>query len=545
MNAMRKPDMNDEATEIIRQQAELESERANYEPVWQDIANYTDPGNAQYTTKMLYPGQRNDERIFDSTAQIAIQRFGAVMCSSLIPRGQKYQKVTLGDPDLAEDADVKRWLENTTDRLFHYRQSTQANFDSSMAEVFESLGGPGTGCLYTEMIPGAGPFYSSIHLSEIYISIDFRGKINKLHRKWEWSARQIVGKWGDAVPHQIKTAFETTPERKFTIIHAVCENNYQDPWRRDHLGMPFKSVYVAYDFKEVLGRGGYWTFPYHVSRYVTKVREVYGRSPSWQALSDIKMLNEASRTMIRQAQLAAAPPWLLHDDGVLQSLNIRPDALNFGGVNEQGKQLVHPLQTGANFAIAKDEMEQRRMAVRTAYLETLFSILVEKPNMTATEVLERASEKGVFIAPVIGRQQSELLGPMTEREIDMLERAGALEPRPEKIRGMELRFDYESPATRAAKAQEAAGFFRTIEGITPMLQYKPNLLNTFDEDEVVRGLSDINGVPLKWIRPKEAVAAMEEQQAGEQQAAQLLQAAPVVSESALNVAKAQQIQSSI
>jgi len=61
----------------------------------------------------------------------------------------------------------------------------------------------------------------------------------------------------------------------------------------------------------------------------------------------------------------------------------------------------------------------------------------------------------------------------------------------------------------------------------------------------VRGLAEINGVPLKWIRSKEEVAAMEEAQASQQQAQQMLAAAPVVSETALNVAKANEIQAGL
>ena len=46
--------------------------------------------------------------------------------------------------------------------------------------------------------------------------------------------------------------------------------------------------------------------------------------------------------------------------------------------------------------------------------------------MTATEVLERAREKGALLAPTMGRQQSEALGPMIEREIDILVECGLM-----------------------------------------------------------------------------------------------------------------------
>lgn len=535
-------DSKEDADAILRQQTDMEADRANYEPVWQDIANYTDPGNATYGMKFTTPGQRNDERIFDSTAQMALNRFAATMSSVLIPRTQRYQKVKVSDPDLSEDSEVMRWCEEVTDRLFHFRESPRANFYGQMSDVFSSLGGPGTGVIYSEDAPGDGMRYRAVHLAESYIAENFSGIIDRFHRQFEWPARKIVEKWGEAAPQQVQACMESSPERKFTIIHHVSPNESRERWRLDYRGMPFKSVYVCKDLKETLGRGGYWTFPYHVSRYVTKAREVYGRSPSWEALADIKMTNQASKSMIKQAQLASDPAWLLHDDGILQALSIKPGALNMGGVNESGQQLVHPLQTGSNFQIAKEEMEQRRLSVRGAYLETLFQILIEKPNMTATEVLERAAEKGVFLAPIVGRQQSELLGPLTEREIDCLTRAGALPPRPKKLIGVDLRFEYESPATRAQRAQEAAGFARTIEALTPLAQVKPRVLKLFNEEKVGRGISEINGVPLDWLLSKEEMDAQDQAEIQAAQTQQLIAAAPVVSDAAKKIAETQAIE---
>ena len=149
-------------------------------------------------------------------------------------------------------------------------------------------------------------------------------------------------------------------------------------------------------------------------------------------LPDIKMLNEMSKTVIRAAHKTVDPPLLLHDDGVLGLSrggrpNLDPGALNVGGIDDQGRPKVLPLQTGARPDLGLELMEQRRKVINDAFLVTLFQILVEGPAMTATEVLERAKEKGALLAPTMGRQQSEALGPMIERELDILARVpGAL-----------------------------------------------------------------------------------------------------------------------
>ena len=63
------------------------------------------------------------------------------------------------------------------------------------------------------------------------------------------------------------------------------------------------------------------------------------------------------------------------------------------------------------------------------YNET--QILQDNPRMTATEVIERTREKGILLAPTVGRQQSEYLGPLVDREIDVLVEQGLLPPMPD------------------------------------------------------------------------------------------------------------------
>ena len=78
--------------------------------------------------------------------------------------------------------------------------------------------------------------------------------------------------------------------------------------------------------------------------------------------------------------------------------------------------------------------------------------------MTATEVIERTTEKGILLAPTVGRQQSEYLGPLIERELDLLAQMRLLDPMPPQLRERAPRIYetvYTSPLSRAARAQEA------------------------------------------------------------------------------------------
>jgi hypothetical protein len=266
------------------------------------------------------------------------------------------------------------------------------------------------------------------------------------------------------------------------------------------------------------------------------------------ALADTKMLNVMAQTMVQEAQLSIAPPLLAPNDGVLSALgdgiSLLPAAINYGGVDDQGRPLIHALNRGSQFAPVKEEIAERRQSVNAAFLVTLFQILVETPQMTATEALLRAQEKGALLAPTTGRQQSELLGPIVEREIDLLARAGALPPPPKQMlqRGGGYKLEYDSPLTRAMKADQGVGLLRTIEALAPLVQADPSVLDVFNADEIGPGLAEINGVPGKWIRSKEERDALRQSRQEAMQAQQMVEAAPAVSGAMKNIAQAQAMQ---
>jgi hypothetical protein len=243
--------------------------------------------------------------------------------------------------------------------------------------------------------------------------------------------------------------------------------------------------------------------PYSVARYLTAPGENYGRGPAMNVLGGINVLNEEKKVILKQGHRAVDPILLMHDDGIIENMNLKPGSMVPGGVSAEGRPLVHTLPTG-NFIIGKELMDDERMAINDAFLVTLFQILIETPQMTATEVLERAREKGALLSPTMGRYQSEGLGPMCEREFDLLMFQGLIPPPPQVIldAGAEYMVEYDAPLNRAMRAEEAAGGMRTFQWaaeIATNLQ-DPSVMDTFDPDVMIPELADINAMPLRWPR---------------------------------------------
>lgn len=537
-------DSRDLAGDILKRQQQLETERAIYETLWQEIADLMLPRAGVFTykgTPQLRP------QVFDSTAVLALDRFSAAFESMLTPRSQQWHMLRPLDDELAENAEVKRWCEEITKRLFAFRYSPRSNFASQIHEVYGSLGAFGTGGIYSEEMPGQGITYRACNLSGLFIVEDFQGRIKTCHYKQELTAEQAAERFTlENLPDQIRSKIQDRPDDKATYIHCVKRNPNRVPGHPGKEGMAYTSQWVCQDARQVVGDGGFRTFPYAISRYVTRPGQVYGDSPGMLALADTKMLNIMAQTMIQEAQLSIAPPLLAPNDGVLSALgdgvSLLPAAINYGGVDDQGRPLIHALNRNSQWAPIKEEIAERRQSVNAAFLVTLFQILVETPQMTATEALLRAQEKGALLAPTTGRQQSELLGPIVEREIDLLARAGALPPPPRVMleRNAGYKLEYDSPLTRAQKADQGVGLLRTLEAMTPLAQVDPTVLDIFNADEIGPGLAEINGVPAKWIRSKEELDALRGGRAQAQQAEQLLAAAPGIAGAVKDLSQAQQ-----
>lgn len=526
----------DIATSAIGRLSRLKANRANWEMHWEEVAARVLPSYSRTFVGMSSPGVKKTQEMFDSTAAMACTKFAAAMESMLTPRNQRWHGLIPMDKALMRNRDARAWYEEATDTLFRYRYAPQANFASNQHEIYMALGAFGTGCLFIDGLKDRfgkviGTRYRAIHLGEIYFAENHQGIIDTAYRKFKYTARQAVQAWGkEQLCEAIVQAAEKQPDTEFEFIHCVMPREEIQEGRLDYKGMPFASYVICVTGKKTMEEGGYHSFPYAISRYVLAPGEIYGRSPAMLALPDIKVLNEINKTTLKQGHRVVDPVLLAHDDGVLDAFSLKPGAVNYGGVNADGRPLVHTLPTG-NLSFAKEMTQEKRESINDAFLVTLFQILVDTPQMTATEVLERAREKGALLSPTMGRQQSEALGPTIERELDILSRAGLLPPMPPVLveaMGADYDVRYDSPLSRAQRAEEAAGTMRTVEfAVNVAAQTQdPSVLDNFNWDVIVPEVADINGMPVKYLNTVEQIAALRQGRNSDKEAAQITQALP-------------------
>ena len=530
-------DKKDMAGEICQEFENLASDRVTFEDHWEQIAERVLPAKRNTIRQGSYsfPGSRKTEYQFDSTAALALSKFKSICASLLTPENSKWSLLKPSNPYLAKSRNVRLYFEAATNALWDQRRRPTANFSGQNVMIWELVGAFGTGAIFTdELRTGPGMRYRAIPIGETFIGENHQGLVDRFYRPFKQKAYQLAQRWGyDNLPQQIKDAArsEVAAQRNkdWTVLHCVKPNERYEPGRYDALGKPFFSGYLVKDLKEMLSTGGFSSFPYSVARYEQEPGEVYGRSPAMSVLPAIKTLNEEKKAVLKQGHRALDPTLLAHDDGIVDGFSLRPGVINPGAVNADGRPLVHALPTGNPIA-GKELMDDERQVINDAFLVTLFQILVETPQMTATEVLERTREKGILLAPTVGRQQSEFLGPMIERELDVLAQQGLLPPMPPELieaRG-EYQVEYDNPMARAAKAEEGAGFQRTLETTLTIanVTQDPSTLDHFDFDTIVPEMARNNAVPERWMASEDKIAAKRQARADQAQQQQMIQAAP-------------------
>jgi hypothetical protein len=534
----------DSLEDILRHHAQLEAERNNFSQLWQEVAERVLPDHGWFQNQHVTQGEKRTQRQYDSTAMIAAERHASAIDSLMTPRASKWHRITASMTDLNDNDEVREYFDRVEEILFRERYSPGADFAGQVHDVYLSGGVFGNAALFVEDRIGGGLRYRSVPLNELYFATDAWGLVDTIHRKFELSARAAVQRYRDQLPAQILAEAEKNPLRKFRFLHCIKPNLDINPLAP----FPFLSYEIALEPRTMLRQGGYASWPMPVYRYQIAPGEFYGRGWACQVLPEIKMLNEARKAIIRGAEKVVNPPLLLHDDGGLNlgspgkgmTPDLTPGGLNYYGVSEDGRALIQPLVTGARIDIGLEMIRAMQSTINDAALINLFQILVDAPQMTATEVRARMQEKGQLIAPTVGRAQSEFLGRLIDREIDILARQNMLPPMPDalvEVQG-EYRIEYDSPLNRLQKIEEVQAVDVWLQGLAPLINIAPQIVDNLDPDELARHRARVMGVPEKILVNRDVMAATRQQKAQAQMAQQMAAAAPDLSAAVKNVAEA-------
>jgi hypothetical protein len=530
-------------TETLREFSQYQSARAVFGGQCEEVADLILPTsrNTFFFQNYNTPGAKKTQQQVDASGALALHRFCAIADTLVTPRTMQWHGLQ-GDEYVMKDRASRLWFESTTKQLFRLRYAPNANFAAQNYNNWQSTGAFGNATMFIDKFDnrwhggGRGLRYKAVPFGETFYGENHQGKVDRIIRWFRLTPYQAAQKFGyDWLPENLRAALDQNSLWGYGFLHCVKPRDDYDPEALDERSLRFESYYISIEGHCLMAEPrGFRVFPYAVSRYDQTPGEVYGRGPAMLVLPALKTLNAQKVTFLKQGHRAADPVLLLADDGLV-GMSLRPGAMNKGGVTPDGKPLVHILPTG-DIKISLEMMQEERGIVDDVFLVTIMKTLVDNPNMTATQVVQLVNERGMLVAPTLGRQHTEYACAMVPRELDLLSDMRMLDPIPPALRealGRDgpsaINTVDTSPLSQMAQSGETAGFFRVLEQLNQVVSAtgNPAYLNRLDFDVAIPEIARNQLVPERWITSDQKYAAIQQQlakQAAQKQATDALPA---------------------
>jgi hypothetical protein len=453
-------------------------ERSNCNSHWQEIAEVISPRKADFLGRET-PGRKKMQRVYDATGIHANEMLAAglhgmatnpastwfslrmVTDKAEVDDGQGGKQVV----DLEQDHATKSYLSDVEKAIWQRIYQPGTNFTTSIHEFYLDLGAFGTAIMYVGQRVDGGLLFETLALSQCFIAENVDGRVDTLFRKIEYTVRTL---WNTAkaegweLSDHVKTMYKDKKyDEKVCVVHAVFPSeDYPETLRRS-TNMAFASVYFEHEACHPLKRDGMPDFPFLCARFSKYPGELYGHGPGMTALPDVKMLQMMTVTKIKLMQKAADPVMWLRDDGVIGQQRNIPGGINYWRGNPNDGVMLQPVSMqGLNF-LAEDLKNIREQILRAFYADIMR--MSDRADMTATEVVQRTAEQMRLFGPLIGRLESEFLGPLVSIVFGILHRLNLLPAPPKQIQDQDFTVEYVSPVATAQKQQSANGIVQVMQ----------------------------------------------------------------------------------
>ena len=504
---------------IKRRLDEMIVERQPYEDgLWKDIARFVNPRreNISSSSLTLPKGQRRGKDCYDGTPLAALLTWRDGMIGHSVSRALDWFRSTLADPDLSRQDDVRGWLQKYDMSL--YSAIRRSNFYDVLPEWFADAGSIGTATIFTEEdIETKTAVHECVHPREIYISEDKFSRVDTVYRQREFTARQALEKFkDDSLSDIIKTAAEKNPLQKFVFVHAVFPNTDKAYGKISTKNKKWRSVYVEMGSSFQVGNvktnivrdSGYDFNPYTVWRFRKNSDETYGYSPAADSIVEIFTLNQVGKDLLDASHLSVNPP-LNVPMHLRNKVQWGPRGYNYF---ENSNDIVSAINPGFDYPVGKDQLDRLQRSLEDKYRVDYFRMLDRaEREMTATEIIERNSEKSILLTSqvdVLSEGLRQLLSIISYIE----DRAKRLPPDmpqslAEYVGGIDIEFI--GPLAQAQKRLfEARPIISTLQEIGNAAQYMPQekiqeMWDCVDIDITTETLLESGSFPQTCIIPKD------------------------------------------
>jgi len=414
-----------------------------FRPMQNDIYRHVIPSRNSWNgvNHANVVGSRTDLHIYNSYPQVAAKNFSASLVTLTIPSGSRFFNIApLKMAD--EDKDFIRKVEPISDEILNHLNSS--NFYQTVTESFLDLTA-GTGGFSINFDEDNNKlFFTSLDMSTVSFLEDHTGRINYIFRRlgmMDKCAQQLL-----------------LPDINFdneNIDLVECVYPHDNKFRYIITDTAFSKVY-----KESISD----TNPFVIFRWSKRSGENRGRGILNDLIGLIKMTNIMAKNVLDASALVISPP-IVTNNGALMNPNnvkIQPNAII---TLDNASSMFKPFPTSPNLPFAYQEIASNNAIIDNAFMTNILGAVGNK-ELTATEVNARMQLAGNILGAAYNRLQREMLTPMFDRVIELLEKHGEITPitiNTSTGTKRKLKLSYSSPIIDADKTIQAQKLMQAIQ----------------------------------------------------------------------------------
>lgn len=520
--------MKQRAQDLLTMGDKLFSQRSSLVSLWQEIADNFYVERADFTTSRFL-GSDFAAHLMSGAPVLARRDLANQFAAMLRPRGKEWFSLTPEDEEAEENRAVSDWSKAAASTMRKAMYDKSAQFTRATKEADNDFASFGQAAMTVEFDEeNVSLLYRCWHLRDVAWCENDRGEIEDIHHVRKMTGRDIARKYPKTCPAKVTEANKKDPYKEYELRHIVVpfgDYDYQVEKRARSNKFKFMSLLVLKEEQAVLKETPLADHPYVIPRWQTVSGSQYAHSPATViALPDARLLQRITFTLLEAGEKATNPPMLAVQEAIRSDI-----ALYAGGItwadseyDERLGEVLRPLamdKSGLSFGA--DMMDRHEEMIRKAFfLDQINLPAFDGKAMTATEVRVRTEEYIRAALPLFEPLEQEYNAALCEKTFNLMMRHGAFgSPAdwPEAVRGMELKWQFDSPLAGAARKEDAFTFKEAADLLAIASSIDPALVKEFDAREAFRKALRAVNAPVVDEKEAEETAGQAQEMQGIQQ----------------------------